>query len=180
MKTIQTIVDEMKKVLSEVHPQQYYKLVELFQQDRRFFFTGEGRSGFIMKAVAMRMMHAEKEVYVVGETITPAIRTGDALIVLSGSGTTSSSVHSATQATNSGATVFLVTADEDALGTAPFQQGLVLPAATKSKKHVHRKTIQPLGNQFDQAAHLLLDAAIIDAIEGTSYDSLKDNHANLE
>lgn len=94
-----------------------------------------------MKAVAMRMMHAEKEVYVVGETITPAIRNGDVLIVLSGSGTTSSSVHSATQASKSGATVFLVTADEDVLGTAPFLQGLVLPAATKSKNmHIVRQS----------------------------------------
>lgn len=180
MDTIQNIVEEMKTVLSRIELEQYKRLVELLQQDRRFFLTGEGRSGFVMKAVAMRLMHAGKTVYAVGETVTPAMRDGDVLLVLSGSGTTASSVHVAQQAQKSGAELFLVTADEDALRSAPFRQGLVIPAATKSNKHQDRKTIQPLGNQFDQAAHLVLDAAVIDAIGGTSFDSLKARHANLE
>lgn len=180
MKTIQTIVDEMVTVSKAVQEEEYLQLVQLFQQNSRFFFTGEGRSGFIMKAVAMRMMHAGKTVFVVGETITPSITQEDVLLVLSGSGTTPSSVYVAQQAKKSGATIFLITADADALKTAPFSKGLVIPAATKSHKHHTRTTIQPLGNQFDQAAHLILDASIIDATQETSYDSMKKNHANLE
>lgn len=179
MKTIQTIVDEMQSVTRNVQEEEYLELINLLQQNKRFFFTGEGRSGFVMKAVAMRMMHAGKDVFVVGETITPAISKEDVLLILSGSGTTPSSVRIAQQANKSGATIFLITANADELEFVPFTKRLVIPAATKSSKSSKQHSIQPLGNQFDQAAHLILDAAIIDATK-TSYDSMKKNHSNLE
>jgi Predicted sugar phosphate isomerase involved in capsule formation len=45
---------------------------------------GAGRSGLVAKAFAMRLMHLGMISYVVGETITPALQTGDLIVVLSG------------------------------------------------------------------------------------------------
>lgn len=180
MDTISMIVKEIDQVTRAIDGNQYDQLVSLLQQNRRYFLAGEGRSGLIMKAIAMRMMHAGKRVYVTGETITPSIQEMDILLVMSGSGTTISSVNLAKQAMKSGADVFLITADEDAITSPPFTQGIVIPAATKSFKHESRKSIQPLGNQFDQAAHLVLDAAIIDALQEVTHEEMKKTHSNLE
>ena len=52
----------------------------MIRKDRRIFVAGEGRSGFSAKGFAMRLMHLGYTVYVVGETITPALREGDLLV----------------------------------------------------------------------------------------------------
>src|SRR5699024_7999258 len=129
------------------------------KEQRRFFFLGEGRSGLIAKAVAMRLMHTGKQVYVVGETTTPAIEKGDLLIVISGSATSVNIVNSIEKAIKSNAEIFLVTTNDKSV---QYHKRLLINAATKLRKEHEPESIQPLGNQFDQFAHLVLDAAIID------------------
>ncbi|MGZ4892148.1 MAG: SIS domain-containing protein, partial [Halobacteriota archaeon] len=58
------------------------------QNHKRLFVMGAGRSGLVVKGFAMRLMHLGFNVYVVGETVTPAVETDDLLIVISGSGET--------------------------------------------------------------------------------------------
>jgi len=60
------------------------------QNQKRLFVMGAGRSGLVVKGFAMRLMHLGFNVYVVGETVTPAVETDDLLIVISGSGETKS------------------------------------------------------------------------------------------
>jgi 6-phospho-3-hexuloisomerase len=80
---------------------------------RRVYVAGAGRSGFIAKAFGLRLMHLGFEVYVVGETITPAFRSGDTLVVFSGSGETHSMVSICGTAKELGGTVCLITASPD-------------------------------------------------------------------
>lgn len=54
------------------------------------FLVGAGRSGFVAKAFAMRLMHLGYYVYVIGETITPWINDGDIIITVSKSGKSNS------------------------------------------------------------------------------------------
>ena len=51
---------------------------------------GAGRSGLAAKAFAMRLMHLGFNVYLVGETTTPAVQPDDLVIAVSGSGETPS------------------------------------------------------------------------------------------
>ena len=74
--------------------------------------AGEGRSGFSAKGFAMRLMHLGYTVYVVGETITPAIKEGDILIGVSGSGKSISVVDAARKAKEKNASVIAVTSKE--------------------------------------------------------------------
>ena len=53
---------------------------------KRIIVCGTGRSGLMLKSFAMRLMQIGYISYVVGETITPAIKEGDLLIVASASG----------------------------------------------------------------------------------------------
>ena len=56
----------------------------------RTYVLGAGRSGLVAKAFAMRLMHLGLRTYVVGETITPAMKEGDTIVAYSGSGETKS------------------------------------------------------------------------------------------
>jgi len=47
---------------------------------KRVYIAGAGRSGIIARAFALRMLHLGYDVYVVGETITPALKPGDTLV----------------------------------------------------------------------------------------------------
>lgn len=181
MQTISAILGELTTVCSKVSKEQYQNLVEIFKEDKTFYFSGEGRSGLIGKAIAMRLMHGGKKVYVIGETITPAITENDVLIILSGSGKTAHSTHVGQSAAKVGASVFLVTTNREALENEWVQYGLLIPAATKYRLPDEPETIQPLGNQFDQSAHLILDAAIIDSLHSSSMpEEMRKKHSNLE
>lgn len=54
------------------------------------FLAGAGRSGFVAKAFAMRLMHLGFYVYVFNETIAPPVREGDIIIIVSKSGKSNS------------------------------------------------------------------------------------------
>jgi len=64
-------------------------LREILDADR-IYVMGAGRSGLVAKAFAMRLMHLGFTAFVVGETITPAMRGKDLLVIFSGSGRTNS------------------------------------------------------------------------------------------
>ncbi|PZE21126.1 6-phospho-3-hexuloisomerase [Paenibacillus xerothermodurans] len=181
MATINQVIEEVAGVLHNCKMQEYDNLVDLLRQDVRFFFTGEGRSGLVAKMIAMRLMHSGKRVFVTGETTTPSIRKGDALIVITGSGSTPSIVHVCKSASQQDAYVFAVTTNAELYKESWCDGILHVPAATKQRAHNEPPTIQPLGNQFDQSVHLLLDAAIIDSLsEGHTHESLRTQHTNLE
>ncbi|KQB91637.1 6-phospho 3-hexuloisomerase [Geobacillus sp. PA-3] len=181
MSTFRKIIDEVKEVLDGLDVSDYAAFVSLLRKETRFFFAGEGRSGLVAKMIAMRLMHSGKTVYVVGETITPSIRAGDVLIVISGSGQTTLTKHIGQTAFSVGAHVVLVTANKDAHTFDWCSAVLHIPAATKRRLSYEPRTIQPLGNQFDQSAHIILDAAIIDSLSSSqSNNAMQKRHANLE
>ena len=98
MDVLRTIMDEIEHVVANVKKDEIDQVIGLIQKDRRIFVAGEGRSGFSAKGFAMRLMHLGYTVYVVGETITPAIKEGDILIGVSGSGKSISVVDAARKA----------------------------------------------------------------------------------
>ncbi len=171
----------MRAVCNNISESEYKSLVKLLQMDCTFYFAGEGRSGLIARIIAMRLMHAGKNVYVVGETITPAIEPKDIVILLSGSGKTNQTLHVGKSASKCGAIVFLVTTNREMINSTWCSGGLCIPAATKLKFPGEPVTIQPLGNQFDQSAHIILDAAIVSGLKSPNLQQeMKRKHSNLE
>ncbi|WLR61427.1 6-phospho-3-hexuloisomerase [Guptibacillus hwajinpoensis] len=182
-KVIHTVVNEVNQVLSEVNEDQAKQLSTHIEEAKRIFVTGEGRSGLVGKAFAMRLMHGGYEVYVTGETVTPNIETGDLLIAISGSGSTQSICFYAEKAKEIGACISAVTTNDSSKLAGISDHVLVVPAATKKRLPEEPSTIQPLGNQFDQSLHLLLDAIIIYTInqsKQTDNERMTSKHANME
>jgi 6-phospho-3-hexuloisomerase len=79
----------------------------------RVYIAGAGRSGIIARAFALRLLHLGYDVYVVGETITPALKPGDTLVVFSGSGETHSIVSICETVRELEGSVCLITASAD-------------------------------------------------------------------
>ncbi|MGY3566077.1 6-phospho-3-hexuloisomerase [Sinomonas sp. RB5] len=177
-----TIARELEPVLARIDRDELEGTVRALEEAPRVFVTGEGRSGLMAKAFAMRLMHLGLTSYVVGETTTPAVGPGDLLVAVSGSGTTGHTVQIAQSAAGAGARVHAVTSDPDSplgrLGSAR----LVLPAATKHRRPGEPPSIQPLSSLFDQATHLTLDAVCLILAERRQVDNAaaKAAHANTE
>ncbi len=148
----------------------------------RVFVTGEGRSGFMARAFAMRLMHLGLHVHVVGETTTPAVAADDTVVAVSGSGTTAATVRVAQTARTAGARVLAVTTDPASALGAAADVVLVVPAATKHRRAGEAPTIQPLSSLFDQATHLVLDVVCLDLATALAVDhgAAGARHANTE
>ena len=81
------ILQELKQTAESIPADAIRRCADKIAAHERIFVYGAGRSGLMLKALAMRLMQLGKTVYVVGETITPSIQKGDLLIVASASGT---------------------------------------------------------------------------------------------
>ncbi|GGK06374.1 6-phospho 3-hexuloisomerase [Lentibacillus kapialis] len=180
--TIKSITNEVTEVLEKVDNDELELLARQIAQSRRVFIAGNGRSGLAGKMFAMRLMHIGYTVYVVGETITPSIKEDDLLIVISGSGGTQTLVYYVNKAKEAHSSVGSITTNMD----SPIGQScdfvVKVPAVTKKTKG-HRNTIQPLGSQFDQSVHVLLDGIVVFLIEHyaqSAGDIFNKKHANLE
>ncbi|WP_422124363.1 6-phospho-3-hexuloisomerase [Planococcus sp. X10-3] len=181
---IETVANEVSTVLSSISEKEALNLSDRIKTAKRIFVYGEGRSGLMGKAFAMRLMHGGSTVFVIGETITPSIEKDDLLVAISGSGSTGAILQFASQAKAAGADVFLVTTNKESKIAEICSGVLIIPAATKYRRESEPPTIQPLGNQFDQSVHLVLDAIIIHSLQKdgqpSSHEEMKNRHANLE
>lgn len=166
--------DEVFDVLSAVSREQMSGAAALFtDRSRRWFCSGQGRSGLVAQMAAMRLMHVGFDAHVVGEPTAPSIGEGDGLVMLSGSGETPVTLHLARLARGFGARVLAVTAHADSTLAGLADAVIEVPTA---------RTGQFGGTLFEQSALLLLDAVILDvtAADPQAYAGMKARHTNLQ
>jgi 6-phospho-3-hexuloisomerase len=158
---VDAIAGEVSRALNKVDRGAVAELADRIDAASRVMVAGEGRSGLMARAFAMRLMHLGLFVYVVGEITTPAVSGSDSLVAVSGSGTTAATVRTATNAHDVGAKVLAVTTEPNSeLGTLADYL-LPIPAATKYRRADEAPTVQPLSSLFDQVTHLVLDAVCL-------------------
>ncbi len=102
-------VDELRELFGRIDGAPLERLVALLAEAPRIFLLGAGRSGLVMRGFAMRLMHLGRSAHVVGEATTPALRSGDLLVIGSGSGATASLRAVCDRAKGLGAVIALVT-----------------------------------------------------------------------
>ncbi|UOR07046.1 6-phospho-3-hexuloisomerase [Hymenobacter aerilatus] len=178
---LQQIIRENQQLAEKLDFDQVAAILPLLQQAKRVFVVGAGRTGLALKAAAMRLMHLGLTVFVVGETTTPAIGSGDVLLAGSGSGTTSSIVKAAEKAAAAGAQVVAISTTTSSPLAALATHVAVLPAAQK-QDHGGEISAQYAGSLFEQSVLLLLDAIFqtLWGLDGTPAEELWKRHANLE
>ena len=174
------ILNEVNDVANNVDENRMDNIVELISKEKRIFVYGEGRSEFVVRCFAMRLMHLGYAVYVVGETSTPAINENDIIVAISGSGETSMVLNIAGKARDKDTLVIGVSSKENSSLIKISSSFLIVPGATKSDKSV--KSIQLLSSLFDQSFHIVLDAICLKLRYKDKLDNEEaiKNHANLE
>lgn len=178
---LRLVQDELAGAADGLQDDQLTALVTEIQQAGRVFVTGGGRSGLALRMHAMRLMHLGLTVHVVGETTTPAIGSGDLLLVASGSGTTGGAVAAAETAVSVDARVVALTTDGGSTLAGIAHRVVVIPAAQKTD-HGGTASRQYSGSLFEQALLLVLDATFhtLWTVDGTPAEDLWPRHANLE
>ena len=116
--TIKEILSQLQTVADSLSEDTVKVCAEKIDAHGRVFVYGAGRSGLMLRALAMRLMQMGKCAYVVGETVTPSVEEGDLLILASASGKTHSVCHYAEVAKHCGVDLLIITAAEQSPLTA--------------------------------------------------------------
>ena len=182
---MEQVTDELRSALRGINADEAAALREAVLGAERIFVAGKGRSGFMMRGFAMRLMHLGKRVYFVDDVVTPSIDEGDLLVIGSGSGRTASLLRYAERATSLNASLALVTIAPDSPIGQLADVIVQIPASTPkldTPAGEQKPSVQPMGSLFEQALGIFLDSLIIQLLEplGETSDSMFKRHANLE
>ncbi|MFC4387912.1 6-phospho-3-hexuloisomerase [Gracilibacillus marinus] len=179
---LQEIINELNQAADLIADDEAEKLVSEILKARKVFVAGLGRSGFMAKSFAMRMMHMGIDAYVIGETVTPNFEKEDILIIGSGSGETKGLVTIAEKARSIGGTIAVVTLTPQSTIGKLADFTIQLSGAAKDQSGSESQTIQPMGSLFEQTLLLFFDAVILRFMELKGYDTnqMYGHHANLE
>ncbi|WP_339837157.1 6-phospho-3-hexuloisomerase [uncultured Maribacter sp.] len=175
------IIDEHIELIHTIKYDEIAALIPIITNAKHLFIMGAGRTGLMMKAAAMRLMHLGFNVHVVGETTVPAIAKGDLLIAGSGSGTTSGIVRAAETAKKVGADIVCFTTNSESPLAELAIQSVIIPAAQKQERD-EAISKQYAGSLFEQSLLLVFDALIQSLwdIDSSSTSELWKRHANME
>ncbi len=189
------ILEGARRAIDELEPRQVEKFIRILmkakEEGHKIFVVGMGRSGFVGRAFALRLMNMSFNVYVVGETITPAAEEGDILIAISGSGETKGTVTAAEAAKEAGALVVAVTSHPESPLGRLADHVVVVKGRTKiaaRKDYIarqmmgEREPLGPLGTIFENACMVFLDSLIVELMHrlDMTEEDLRRRHTNIE
>lgn len=171
---------ELKNSSEQISEEQLDQFIEAIDSHKRIFVYGTGRSGLMLKALAMRLMQIGCQSYVIGETTTPSVGNKDLLIVASASGETQSVCSAADDAVRQGADVLAITGNQESTLSRNHRPLIRIESANKFMES--KASIQPLGSLFEQMLLLIFDAVILKMSgkdEGTN-QKMAARHASIE
>jgi len=155
--------------------------------------VGMGRSGFVGRAFALRLMNLGFNVYFLGETITPAAEKDDLVIAISGTGMTKLVLSATSAAKEIGARIVAITSYEDSpLGQMADQlvsiKGRTKMGWPREEDYLarqilgEREPLSPLGSIFENNCMVFLDGLIVELMYRLrkNENDLKLRHATIE
>jgi len=194
-KAVDEIITALSKCLKHVDMRQVEKFIDILldakEKNKKILVMGAGRSGLVGRAFAMRLMHLNFNVHVIGETITPALEKDDILVAISGSGSTTTVVAAAKIAKKVGAKILAITSYPNSpLGRLSDHKIVILGRTkiTGKKDYFSRQILgvheplAPLGTIFEASTSIFLDALIVELMHrlGKTEADLKKRHATIE
>jgi 6-phospho-3-hexuloisomerase len=186
------ILSDINGVIQSIDENEIEKMIKIVldAKENKILLLGTGRSGFVGRAFALRLMHLGFNVYVSGETITPALTPEDLVIAISGSGTTKTVVTQAEVANEIGSKVIAVTSHPESPLSNFTDEIIVVKGRTKIDQEFDydRRQITgehdnaPLGTMFELSVMVFLDSVIADLMQrlGVTEIDLRKRHANAE
>lgn len=172
--TWQIVEREIVASLARVDERAFAGVLAAFAEPaRRWFLSGQGRSGLVAQMAAMRFMHLGFTTHVIGEATAPAVRGGDGLLLVSGSGQTPLSQRFAEIAKAEGAEVVLITCKAESAIARLADIVLTVPGTA---------TRQFGGSLFEQCALILLDGIAFSLAErqADAHTAMWRRHTNMQ
>ena len=179
-------------VIQSIDEAEIGRMIDMIMEARphKILLLGTGRSVFVGRAFALRLMHLGFGVYVSGETITPALTSDDLVVVISGSGTTTTVVAQAEVAKSVGSRVVAVTSHLDSPLGEVADEVVLVKGRTKIDQITDYEGRQisgvydnaPLGTMFELSVMVFLDSVIAALMQrlGIHEIDLRARHANAE
>jgi len=191
IEAMREIIDKIAESSEQIDPEKVRVLVQELAKAPSVFVHGVGRSGLVGRAFAMRLMHLGLRVYVVGDTTTPAIQPGDALVTITGSGETPAVRVVAEEAKRRGAKILTITATPNSAVAHLSDLVVVVPGRvlrTGDRDYLARQVagvhepLTPLSTAFELTAMVLCDAMIVSLMRqlGKTETEMVERHATLQ
>ncbi len=172
------ILNKVNTLLDATEVSAEQALVSLCDGANRVYISGAGRSKLVGELFAMRLMHIGYNVSVVGEIVTPSIKSGDLLIIVSGSGETEQLIAFALKAKTVGAKIVLVSSKPHSTIGKYVEQTIQI-GATSLYAPVRG---MPMGTMFELSSLIFFEAIVSRMIHDKNIDEneMIARHANME
>jgi 6-phospho 3-hexuloisomerase len=165
----------VSEALDRIDPSAIDRAVAILDKAPTTFVYGAGRSGIIGRAFAMRLVQAGLTAFVIGESVTPIVRRGDAVFIVSGAGESQSSTLTANIVRREGADLVVLTGR----ATSKLAHAATLLLALEFPEDEDRRRLAPLGTLFESASLRLTDGLIAELmrVRRESEESMRRRHA---
>ena len=183
--TMLEIANQVKKNAKKININDIMSTVEailnIYNQNNMIFIYGAGRSGFIGRCFAQRLMHLGLKSCFISDAVTYQYTNKDLLFIISGSGETTSSVAIAQRAKEIGGKIFLLSTNpESTIGK--ISNCTIIISGKNKDNAITQDTLAPYTSLFDISA-----LAVLDSIGGTlmklldlSEEDIDKRHASIE
>jgi 6-phospho-3-hexuloisomerase len=177
---IEIAKSNLAETLDQVDASQLDQLARKIHNSRRIFILGNGRTGLVGEMFAMRLAQLGLSVWLVGHPTTPGIKKTDLLILISGSGETSSVLAAAEQAAKIGAERFCVTGNPTSSLAKQVTEVLLIPTLKDASRQLPEGKVFS-GTLFETSLLQVFDLLVNRLLElsGQTYQDLDTRHANL-
>ncbi|TFF87373.1 MAG: SIS domain-containing protein [Promethearchaeota archaeon] len=185
LKTMLEIADKIKENEETVDTDNILNLINAIIQVKNdnamVFVYGAGRSGFVGRCFAQRLMHLGIKSCFISDAVTHQYSENDLLIIISGSGETTSSLAISKKASEIGGKIALITGNlTSSIGKLAH---FVIKIEGKSKdKAISQETLAPYTSLFDISALSVLDSigGAIMKLLGVTESDIEKRHASIE
>ena len=179
----QPVLAELEAVFARMAPCWTADLASELLAGRRVLLHGAGRTGLVLRALAMRLAHLGRDVHVVGDVTAPPIGPGDVLLVNAATGDLPSGVAHLDSAGRAGARRVVMTAAASGPALDRAERVFVLPAQTMlDDTGASRRSILPMGSQYELALLVASELVVLEIMRmtRTCFDDMRRRHANIQ
>ncbi|MCE5285577.1 MAG: SIS domain-containing protein [Pelosinus sp.] len=179
----EVLLEEHRQVFAAQDELQLASMMQLIMKAKRIFVTGCGREGIAARSFAMRLMHLGKETHWLWDDTTPGMQSGDLFIAVNGCGKIGYIDYLLDQAGKTGASRLVITGAPLERTPQEAEYSLFVPACVYKGSDMRVvKSVQPMGNLFEQHLFLLFDVIVMLLADkmNLSHGQMELRHRNIE